>query len=293
MRRLKFLLRPGWIVLALVVAGFAFLCFTVLAPWQLGKNTSTEQRNEQIAESVEADPVALESLFDDGRLQQEAEWRRITATGSYLPDSDLLVRLRSVDSQPAYEVLTPFRLDDGRTILVNRGFVRPIHGTEPPPIEPAPTGEQTLDGRIRKSEGTIPGKEPFDENGRKQVYTIDAGQIEAFTGTDLMNAYVQLEPNQPGGLGTIPLPQLDAGPYLSYGLQWLAFGIMAPLGLAYFVRAEWLERRKEKAGATVNDAETASPSTTEDVADPEPSPAQAPAVTSTQAKLADRYGKRR
>ncbi|RZK95518.1 MAG: SURF1 family protein, partial [Rhodococcus sp. (in: high G+C Gram-positive bacteria)] len=32
MRRLRFLLRPGWLVLALVVAGFAFMCFYVLAP---------------------------------------------------------------------------------------------------------------------------------------------------------------------------------------------------------------------------------------------------------------------
>ena len=39
------------------------MCFYVLAPWQLGKNTSTEHRNQLIAESVEAEPVPLESLI--------------------------------------------------------------------------------------------------------------------------------------------------------------------------------------------------------------------------------------
>ncbi len=41
MKRLAFLLRPGWLALGLVVVAFAYLCFTVLAPWQLGKNTKT------------------------------------------------------------------------------------------------------------------------------------------------------------------------------------------------------------------------------------------------------------
>ena len=38
MRRWTFLLRPQWLALIVVVGAFAYLCFTVLAPWQLGKN---------------------------------------------------------------------------------------------------------------------------------------------------------------------------------------------------------------------------------------------------------------
>ena len=52
MRRLSFLLRPGWIALALVAIAFAYLCFTVLAPWQLGKNSSTSRENQQIEASL-------------------------------------------------------------------------------------------------------------------------------------------------------------------------------------------------------------------------------------------------
>lgn len=78
------------------------------------------------------------------------------------------------------------------------------------------------------------------------MYFIDAPQVAAVTGLDLESAYFQLDADQPGGLGMISLPQLEAGPYLSYGLQWLAFGIMAPLGLGYFVRAELREHRKAK-----------------------------------------------
>ncbi len=267
------------------------MCFYVLAPWQLGKNTSTEHRNQLIADSVDADPVPVESLLSGTALGPDDEWRRITATGEYLQNSDLLVRLRSIQAQPAYEVLTPLQLSSGSTILVNRGYVRPVQGTEAPPVDAPPTGQMTLDGRVRKSEGTIPGKEPIIENGQRQVYYIDAGQIGGVIGTDLVDAYVQLEPGQPGGLGTIPLPQLDAGPYLSYGLQWLAFGIMAPLGLAYFIRAEWLERRREKSAKPAGDSGPVP------VARKKPftrtRPAESAPRTATEAKLADRYGKGR
>ena len=278
MRRLTFLLRPSWLVLALVVVGFAYACFTVLAPWQLGKNTSTEDRNGRIAASMSQDPVPVSELLGGDGPTIEEEWRRVLAQGSYLPDSDVLVRLRSVESQPAYEVLTPFTLDSGGTILVNRGYVRPVRGTEIPEIPSAPSGNVTLDARIRMSEGTVDGKDPFFDAGYQQVYYIDAPQVAAATGLDLENVYLQLDADQPGGLGVIPLPQLDAGPYLSYGLQWLAFGIMAPLGLGYFVWAELRERRKAKDADEDDDAAG--------------TPVETTPRTASE-KLADRYGRPR
>ncbi len=118
-------------------------------------------------------------------------------------------------------MLTPFALDSGGTILVNRGYVRPVRGTEIPEIPPAPSGPVTLDARIRMSEGTVEDKAPFVDDGYQQVYFIDAPQVASVTGLDLEDVYLQLDADQPGGLGVIPLPQLDSGPYLSYGLQWL------------------------------------------------------------------------
>ncbi len=325
-RRLTFLLRPGWLALAAVVAGFAFMCFTVLAPWQLGKNTKTSERNGLLEQSINADAVPIDDLIVGTGPTPQDEWRKVVATGTYVPDSDLLVRLRSVEDAPAYEVLTPILLGDGQTMLVNRGFVRPVEGTTAPSIPAAPAGEVTLQGRIRMSEGTVVGKEPINEAGTNQVYFIDSGQIGQFIGTDLVNGYLQLDEDQPGGLGTIPLPQLDAGPYLSYGLQWLAFGIMAPLGLAYFVRAELRERRKARDATAAAAGAAAAPPEPAPGPDPEPAtptarvtaPAEPDATTpsddfrlparkgllkkskardtplsESQAKLADRYGRNR
>lgn len=65
------------------------------------------------------------------------------------------------------------------------------------------------------------------------------------------------------------MPHLDAGPFLSYGIQWISFGILAPIGLGYFAYSEIRIRRQEKQ-------------------------AKAPETPMTiEEKLADRYGRRR
>ncbi|WP_280459965.1 SURF1 family cytochrome oxidase biogenesis protein [Nocardia carnea] len=278
MRRLSFLLRPGWLILAAVVAGFAYMCFTVLAPWQLGKNDATSERNQLIEDSVDADPVAVTDLLDGG--DAATEWRKVYAEGSYVPDSTVLVRLRHLDGAPAYGVLSAFTLTDGRTLLVDRGLVAAVDGSQPPPIEPAPTGTQRVEARVRVSENIDPERAPAVQDGIPHVYSIDVPQETTVLGLPLTpvpvgerGAYLQLADDQPGAFTPVPLPQLDSGPYLSYGLQWLAFGIMAPLGLGYFAWAEIRERRKSRAPAQ-----------------PEPD-AAAPEPATKEARLADRYGR--
>ncbi len=261
MRRWAFVFRPGWIALALVVAAFAYLCFTVLAPWQLGKNTKTSRENNQIAASLKSDPVPVTSLLPQA---DSAQWRRVTATGHYTGAS-VLARLRVVDGQPAFEVLTPFAVDGGPTVLVDRGYVRPLEGSQVPPVTAAPTTPVTITARLRNSEQRA-DKAPITESGLSQVYSINTQQVGELTGMSLAQPYLQLVEDQPGGLGVVPLPHLDAGPFLSYGIQWIAFGILAPIGLGYFVYAEIRQRRREQKSAQV-------PITAED-------------------KLADRYGRR-
>lgn len=275
MKRLSFLLRPGWIALALVVVMFAYLCLTVLAPWQLGKNTRTSRENSQIEASLTAQPVPLSSVLPrQDSSAPDAQWRQVTATGRYLPGTEVLVRLRVVGGAPAYEVLTAFAVDGGPTVLVNRGYVHPVQGTAVPPILKPPTGTVSITARLRDSE-TAPtdDKQPFTEAGFQQVYAIDTGQIAGLIKTPLTGTYLQLVEDQPGGLAVLPLPQLDAGPFLSYGIQWIAFGILAPLGLGYFAFSEMRMRRQEAAQRAQIQADDA-PLTTEE-------------------KLADRYGRRR
>lgn len=275
MRRWAFLLRPGWLALAAVVVAFAYLCFTVLAPWQLGKSTKTSRENHQIEHSMTADPVSLTTLLPhQDSSAPAAQWHRVTATGHYRPDLQVVARLRVVDGDPAFEVLVPFAVDDGPTVLVDRGYVRPEAGSRVPAIAPPPEKTVTITARLRDPEPPMPSKDPFTAHGFTQVYSIDIGQVAALTGVPLAGSYLRLVNNQPGGLGVIGLPHLDAGPFLSYGIQWITFGVGAPAGLGYFAFSEIRARRREREHAAAADAAPAAPMTAEE-------------------KLADRYGRRR
>ncbi|MBD0022554.1 hypothetical protein GII33_13865 [Gordonia pseudamarae] len=249
MHVLRTFLRPGWLVLGVVVIAFAAACFMLLAPWQLGKNSNTEHRNDLIKQAVATDAVPLDEVARAGApFDKDTEWRAVTVTGNYLPGKQVLVRLRSAEERPAIEVLTPFAVaGSDRVVLVNRGYVRPEQTRAVTDVPAAPSGRTTITGRIRASEGTSPGRGAHQEAGAPAVYTIDPAEVGAAAALTFDPFYLQLSAGMPGSLGTIALPQLDSGPYLSYGLQWLAFGIMAPLGLGYFIWSELKHRRRAAA----------------------------------------------
>ena len=268
MHVLRTILRPGWIALGLVVAAFAVACFTLLAPWQLGKNSDTERRNDLIRTATSIETAPLAEVAPSSTFVPSSEWRSVAVTGQYLTDRQALVRLRNVDQRPAVEVLTPFAVSGSdRVILVNRGFVRPVEGAVPD-IPAPPAGEQTVDGRIRAAESVSTDRGTRVENGALTVATINPGLVSAATSTPMDDFYLQLSPDQPGSLGEIPLPQLDTGPYLSYGLQWLAFGVMAPLGVGYFLYSEIRARRRAAAAATETSATAAAGTAVDQPSDP-------------------------
>lgn len=240
----KTFLKPSWVFLLLFVIVFSYLAFTVLAPWQLGKDDDIVERNEHITAAYEKDPVPAEEILgDNGAIEGGEEWSRVILRGQYLPDDEVLVRLRPVASGPSYQSLVPFRTDGGQTILVNRGWVPAGEANAVPDIAPAPSGPQEIIGMVRQHEAEH-SSAPVERDGYPQVYSINPPQVGELIDADLGLDYVQLTEDQPGVLNPIPIPQMDRGNHLSYGFQWIAFGIMAPLGLGYFVWAEIRERRR-------------------------------------------------
>ena len=241
---MRFLLRPGWLGLTAAVVLFAVACFTLLAPWQFRRHDERKARNDAVEVSLRTAPVPID------RLPADQEWRQITLTGTYLPEAEAVARLRTVLGEPAFEVLTPIRLTSGTVVLVDRGFVRPRRGgpasgngrgNQVPDYGAAPGGEVTVIGRLRHDEVDKQGRGAFDEGGHRQVYAISSATVGQAAGLDIRSGYVQLVADQPGVLGAMPLPQLDAGPHLAYALQWLGFGAMAIVGWVLLVRRERIE----------------------------------------------------
>ncbi|MET3859585.1 cytochrome oxidase assembly protein ShyY1 [Dietzia sp. 2505] len=244
MRSLRRFLSPGWLIGLLAVSLFAWACFALLAPWQLGKSEDLDARNTRLAESIEAAPAPFRQVVDSPEAFVDREWRLVTLDGRWQPDAEALLRLRAVDGEPVYQVLTVFDPVDGPEILVNRGFVPVGENNTVPEYADAPAGPVEITARIRAAESGQ--AEPVLVDGLPAVRVLDPSVLGAALDHPLVPAgYLQLPGDQPGSLTPVPIPGIENGPYLSYGLQWLAFGVLAPLALAYFAWAEIRARRRD------------------------------------------------
>jgi cytochrome oxidase assembly protein ShyY1 len=282
----RFLLKPGWIAFVLAVIGFAVACYTLLAPWQFRRNAERETQNSAIAASYAHPPAPLAELVPGPAPTPDMAWRQAWVRGRYLPTDEAAVRLRTVEGRPAFEVLTAFRTDDGRVVAVDRGYVRPGRGRQIADFPAAPSGEVQLTGRIQLDETDPQHRPPLDIDGHHQLYAADSRQLASVTGQPLTGGYLQLVDGQPGGLGVLPLPETDSGPFLSYAWQWLTFGAMALFGLGYFIRLELLQRRSPDEPPLDEPAPTEPAATQPARTEPEPDePAADP--------LVQRYGKAR
>ncbi|TYR20381.1 SURF1 family protein [Corynebacterium urealyticum] len=259
-RGFRAFLTPGWILSAVFVLLFTYFAFNTLAPWQLGKNTKRTEFNDRLKAAMEQAPVPVSEVLpaEPAKPVEEAqEWRHVTLQGKLLPQQEVLLRNRPVESAPAYQVITPFETTDGTTVLVNRGWVPAESGDNRPElIAKAPAGEMELTGYVRLGEGKN-DRGVIDAEGAKQTTRVNAEQIGAATGLTLAHDYVQLDEqsteaitDRAGDAGVaphpIPLPKIESGPYLSYGIQWIAFGIIAPILLGWFIWSEIKERRREQ-----------------------------------------------
>lgn len=272
------LLTPGWIITAILVIAFTYTAFSFLAPWQLGKNKDKNAFNQRLEQSLQVDPAPITDVIpgDGGSVGVDKEWTRVALQGHFLPDKEVLLRNRPVESAHSYQSLTPFRLDGGQTVLVHRGWVAVEGDGAAPKLKRAPGDDVKVTGFIRMSEA-VPSAKPSQSQGYTQVTGMSTKQISEATGEDLAADYVQLDSESVdrlngmaggdsagagagggdagagGGSGAevpdlqaLPLPHLDGGTNLSYGIQWIAFGILAPAGLGWFVYAEMRERRRER-----------------------------------------------
>ena len=245
--RFAFLRKPGWLGAIAGALAFTAACWLILAPWQFGRNTETSQTNAGIEAAHHATPVPVDEYLSTTRQPVEKSvWQPVTATGTFVPDREFYVRLRQDDAgNPVSEVVLPMRLTDGTVLLVDRG-TRSIldigKGIELPPV---PAGVVTVTGRVQQDQTDPRNRKPGLLNGLNQAYAVNADDLAgpATTPGNVRQGYIQLMAGSPGVLDEIGMPQTDSGPYLSYALQWCAFGAMSLLAIGYFIFREATDPR--------------------------------------------------
>ncbi|HET7432552.1 MAG TPA: SURF1 family protein [Nocardioides sp.] len=232
MRSLGFLVSRRWVLFAIVVALLAWGTWW-LGEWQFHRLSDRKHDNAVIARNEASAPARVDDVMARGRpVSPDDEWRTVVARGTYVPEDSVVVRYRSQDGEAGVDVVVPLLLDDGTSLLVDRGFWQTDDNEPPISSLPAPpSGEVTVEGWVRV-DGTGDSTEVTDQSTR----SIASGPIGRAIGRPVYGGFVDLRSEDPAPrtpLMRTDLPELDNGPHFFYGLQWWFFGVLALFGFGY------------------------------------------------------------
>ena len=151
-------------------------------------------------------------------------------------------------------VVTPMALDDGRILLVERGF---LPGTTEPPA--APEGAVEILGRLRPSEQRRTGQlSDRGEGELTEAQRVDIARLAPQLPGTPVPMLVELTASRPAEPTPWPapvtLPELNDGPHLSYAVQWFIFSIAVAVGWVLAVRKSIRTRRAGDPPATADEA---------------------------------------
>lgn len=234
MPRIRPLLRPKWLLFHVLVALLVVLMVN-LGLWQLRRLDQRKDFNAEVRarSALEVEPYA--TVMAPGVDPSAVQWRIVTVTGTYVPNEQVVQINRAQNGRPGTNLLTPLQLDDGRLLLVNRGFV--ADGERPPA---PPGGPVTISGRVRTSQSRRFGEIADSTDGDlAEVRLIDIARLAPQMPAPLEAVYVERissEPAEGSTLAPLPSPELDNGPHLSYAVQWSIFSICAIVGWVLVVR---------------------------------------------------------
>ncbi|PXA67645.1 SURF1 family cytochrome oxidase biogenesis protein [Cryobacterium arcticum] len=266
----RFLLSKQWAGYLALTIVFAVVC-SGLGMWQLARRAEAQAEISRVDANFDADAVNLtDALPTLDSFEESQKWLPVEMTGTYLLDQELLVRNRTFNINPGFEVLTPLLLANGDIFIVDRGWIPTGENQDAPDSVPAaPTGEVTVVARLKQGEPVLAGRSATGN----QVATINLPAIADRLGADTYTgAYGLMKTEDPAPADrptAVARPVRDEGPHLSYAFQWFVFALMGFIGLGWAARQEFrninsevpeeqlraAERAKRQAAKPRSDAE--------------------------------------
>ena len=145
-----------------VVTVPALLTLILLGSWQLQrlqwKNDLIDQFEARIAAPAVSPPSA-------GNVTPENEFTRLELVGEFRHNQEIYLTGRTYEGNAGFHVVTPFLLVDGRTILINRGWVAESYRNRSTREFSLVAGQVTVDSilRLPASRGYfVPENDPED-----------------------------------------------------------------------------------------------------------------------------------
>jgi len=237
----------------------AVLVMIRLGFWQMDRWHEENLKKDQIEAGLAAQPEPLEDLLgtlnaDSGEVPEDIRHQRVSASGEWLTDSEVLIRNHSQNGAPGGWLVTPLQIDENTAVAVVRGWLplavaiegRPFQGAEPP------TGDVLISGSVglSQTESRFGPEDPA--NGElEEMARIDIERYEQQLGVDLAPIWLTLDGMTPVQEGDLLLPVGTELPSpttnFSYMMQWFFFAAIFGGGYILILRKVALSKTAAKA----------------------------------------------
>jgi cytochrome oxidase assembly protein ShyY1 len=242
----RFLFKPKWLGFHLLVLALIVIMVN-LGFWQKHRLEDRREFNAEVRARSSEPIVPIEEVVTDATDPADVQWRTVTATGTYLPDEQVVIVNRAQGGVTGVNVVAPLELDDGRLVLINRGFVPDAESV------PAPaTGVVEVTGRLRETQERTLGGLTEADGELTELFRVDIPRLAEQLPAPVLSVYVDLlaaEPDQGALPIPLPAPELSEGSHLSYMMQWWIFSACAAAGWVLAVRRSIRQHRTDVAAA--------------------------------------------
>ena len=235
--------RRWWWTTLLVIASVAVL--VRLGFWQLDRLDQRRAFNARVAERWNKEPFDVNRHAIPADLT-ELEYRRVEAEGEWdYANQIVLTNQTRADGAPGVTVVTPLVMDNGRAVLVARGWVpynlsAPEHWPEYAEPEGAP-----IIGLIQESQrlpnGTVPTPPPAPQ---VEWYSLAIEAIQPQMPYPLLPVFILQLPEEDRAYDALPYRveplALDEGSHFSYAIQWFMFAMILGIGYVFYIRYQEL-----------------------------------------------------
>ncbi len=215
---------PG-IFPSITTLGFVYLML-FMAQWQAGKAEYKDNLYDKIVARKDLPAISLQELpaTDDERL-----FLPVIINGQYDTEHTFLLDNKILNGRVGYDVYTPLGLSDGRSILVNRGFLP--QGRTRQDLPAFETPDEILD--VRGLLDNVPSKTLVLADNVNQATSwpvvlqyIDNEELEKILGYPLFNMVLWLDKEENHGFTrTLPALNLNSAKNAGYAFQWYAMTI--------------------------------------------------------------------
>lgn len=218
-----------------VCALAAFALLVALGTWQVQRLHWKEDLIAERGAALAAPPIDVPATAEAAR---NLEFHRVRASGVFLHERELTVHgIERQRGTAGYLVVTPLRLENGRVVLVERGWV-PIDQRDPAARPDGnPKGPVTVEALVRLAPPGKPGWFiPENDAARHEWFYIDLAAMAGAAGIpEALPFYLEAGPApNPGGLPVGGQAATDLpNDHLQYALTWYA--LAAALAVIYLI----------------------------------------------------------